>query len=388
MPSTSYFSPRRAVTLVFALFGVIGGLWVGSIPVIAKRLNLGEQDLGFILTLIVLANVAAFVGGGQLARRVAGRHIMMVMLPVAALMLVCTLASPTLALFIPAAIAFSISHGLIDILMNAEGSAVETEQQRPLLTGMHGTVSFTVAICALLGSLISVTYGPIAVTPLLLAAGAAGAWVVWRGVPNRLRPRADAAAPAPRSKMSLSLIVLGLAAGLATSGELVTFFWSAKLLDTEAPSLAAIAGIGTSFLCGCAALARMFGDRVRARFRDPNVILGSLAVSALGMIGVAATSGFVLHVMAFAVIGLGTAYIVPCLFAIAANSDPSARAARIGLMQMIGGPFRVSSPYVFGWIAQHGSPSLAFGAFSIAMIAAAVLFVASQTMMARKLAVA
>jgi len=100
------------------------------------------------------------------------------------------------------------------------------------------------------------------------------------------------------------------------------------------------------------------------------------------------TSGFMLHVLGFAVIGVGTAYLVPCLFAIAANSDPDARAARIGLMSLIGSPARISAPYVFGWIAQQSSASAAFGLFSIAMLAAAALFVASQTLMGRRVAIA
>ena len=170
--------------------------------------------------------------------------------------------------------------------------------------------------------------------------------------------------------------------GLGTAGELVTFFWSAKLLDAEAPSLAAISGIGTAFLCGCAGAARLFGDRVRARFGDQAVVIGALAVSALGMIGVGLTSGFVPHVLGFAVIGIGTAYLVPCLFAIAANSNPSARAARIGLMSLIGSPARISAPYVFGWIAQQSGASAAFGLFSIVTAAAGVFFVASQALMA------
>ncbi len=385
MPS---LSPRLAVNLVFSAFGVIGGVWAGSIPAIVKRIGLGEQDWGSVLTIIVLFNVGAFVLGGRLARFVSGRRMMMISLPVAAVMLSLAFASTSFALFLPAALAFTVSHGIVDIFMNAEGAAVESDQQRPLLTGMHATVSLTVAVCALLGSLISVTYGPPATTPLLLAAGIAGAWVVWRGIPERPIIRSERAAIASSAIFSPWLLLLGLAAGLGTGGELVAFFWSAKLLDTEAPQLAAIAGIGTAFLCGCAGLVRLFGDRVRAMFGDRNVVIGALAVSALGMIGVGVTSGFVTHVLFFAVIGVGTAYLVPCLFAIAANSDPTARASRIGLMQLIGGPARVGSPYVFGWIAQQSSASVAFGMFSIAMVASAGLFVASQAMMERKAVVA
>jgi predicted MFS family arabinose efflux permease len=375
-------SPRFAVTAVFAAFGVIGGIWVGSIPAITKSVGLTEQDLGFVLTLMVLLNVAAFVSGGRLARWISGRRMMLVMLPAAAVMLCAVLASPSYGLFLAAALAFSMSHGYIDLFMNAEGAAVESEQQRPLLTGMHATASLTVAVCALLGSLMSVTYGPLTTVPIVLAAGLAGAWAVWRGVPLRPLPELATVQARPAA-FDLGLVLLGLAVGFATAGELVAFFWSAKLLDTEAPSLAAISGIGTAFLCGCAGIARLFGDRVRQRYGDRAVVLGALAVSALGMIGVGVTDGFVLHVVGFAVIGIGTAYLVPCLFAIAAKSAPNARAARIGLMSLIGSPARISAPFVFGWIAQQSGASVAFGLFSLAMIIAAGLFLASQSIMGR-----
>ena len=119
----------------------------------------------------MIANVVAFVGGGQLARKVSGRYIMLAMLPVAGLALAATCASTTLPFFMPAVLAFAISHGLVDIMMNAEGSTVESELKRPLLTGMHATVSFTVAVCALLGSLISITHSPLATAPIVLDGG-------------------------------------------------------------------------------------------------------------------------------------------------------------------------------------------------------------------------
>jgi dipeptide/tripeptide permease len=152
--------------------------------------------------------------------------------------------------------------------------------------------------------------------------------------------------------------------------------------------MAAYAGIGTAFLCGCAGVARLLGDPVRARFGDDRVVLGALTVAAAGMLTVGLTEGFAAHATGLAIIGIGTAYLVPCLFAIAARRDPAARAARIGLLQMMGGPARIGAPFVFGWLAHFASPAIAFGLFSLAMLAAAILFVASQSMTAAKPAIA
>ena len=379
----SRFSPRVAVTLVFALFGVVGGLWPGAIPVITNRIGIGAEELGLWFLFAVLTNVVAFAAGAPLSRFVSGRMTMAVMMPIVGIFAVILHASTDRWMFVPALLILSFCQGLVDLAMNAEGSAVESELKKPILTGMHGTVSLMVAIFALVGSLASVNYGPASVWPMQIASGFLAGWIAWRFIPTRsIRVRGPQAA-ASAGVRSWPLTMLGIAMGFAFVGELVAFLWSSKLLDTEAPQFASIAGIGTSFLCGCAALARMFGDRIRSRFGDTRVIVLSLAVAAFGYILYALTSGFAPHVAAFAIIGLGTAYITPGFFAIAAASHPAARAAAIGFVVAVAGPIRIVAPYVFGWLTQNSSPSAAFGVFAGLLIVAAGLFLLSQRMMLR-----
>lgn len=334
-------TPRMAVTGVFASFGIISGIWSGSIPSIVRGIGIDQTELGLLFTLLMISDVLAMSIGGWLARRFSNRAIMLVTVPAMGIAAALLHASASRMVFVPALLGFGVSQGLTDLCMNGEGTAIEAELGRPILTTMHGVLSLCMGLLALAGSLIAVRSGPSASAPLLLATGVLATILVWFAIPSRRVTLAAASSPARRSWVLAPLILLGLAIGFENSGEVAGFYWSAKLLDEAAPALAAIAGIGPAFFCGCAAIARLNGDRIRHLFGDRNVVVGSLVIAAIGFVGVGLFDDFASRVASFAVVGLGTACVFPCLFAIAARSDPSARTQRLGFISMIAGGPRV-----------------------------------------------
>jgi cyanate permease len=368
--------------MVFATYGSIAGMWSGSIPAVVRRVGVDEVELGILFTLLMAATVLAMSLGGWLSRYASYRTLMLVTAPCMLLTGLLLLASTSRLMFVPSLLAFGMAQGLLDLAMNSEGTAVEGDAGRPVLTTMHGIFSVCFGICALLGSLISVRLTPLASAPILIAAGLAGTLMVWHATPNRRRTAGGTAAPT-RSWVYGPLVLLGLAVGFENAGEIAGFLWSAKLLDQAAPALAAISGIGPAFFAGCSAIVRLNGDRIRAVLGDRTVVVGSMILAAIGLLGVGVADSFAAKVAAFAVVGLGTACITPCLFAIAARSDPNARAARLGFVSMIAGIPRITSPMIFGWVWQHTSAGMAFGFSSVLMIAALVAFVAGQATMMR-----
>jgi MFS family permease len=148
--------------------------------------------------------------------------------------------------------------------------------------------------------------------------------------------------------------------------------WSAKLLDQQAAALTAIAGIGVAFFGLCHAAVRFLGDRSRARFGDMPLMLGSLAVAAAGFMAIGLSGNFVMSVAAFAVVGFGTACVIPCIFALAARLTAANRARGIGFISLIAGLPRIGAPWLFGWLAEARSTSFAFAMCAIAMLVALV----------------
>ena len=151
--------------------------------------------------------------------------------------------------------------------------------------------------------------------------------------------------------------------------------WSAKLLNDEAPKLAAIAGLGASFFGLCTAVVRFSGDAIRARTGDIPLMLGSLIVAIAGFALVGLSGGFWPSAAGFAIIGFGTACVIPSIFALSASYVPANRAAGIGFVSLIAGMPRTLAPWIFGFISEHHTMSLAFGLCAVAYAIALALVV-------------
>ena len=368
-------TPRATITIVFFAFGAAVGSWAGTVPQVTRAAGVDDMALGIGLTAYTIAYVLAMSLGARLARWTTNRAILKIVIPLAAAANLALLLSPASAWFFTALLSLGVLLGLADLFMNAEASAIETDLSRPVFASFHGSASLGLATFALVGSFSAALAGP------WLAGLLAGAFLFgsaeWlrRHLPGR-RP-ALVTASLGRSPLPhrLALSILGLAAGLVIAGETAAFMWSAKLLDEQAASLAAFAGLGVAFFGICHALVRFIGDRCRARFGDMALMLGSLAIAAMGFAAIGLSQGFAMSVIAFALIGFGTACVIPCIFALVGRLSEANRAAGMGYVSLVAGLPRALAPWLFGWLAETQSTSFAFAACAAAMAGALILIV-------------
>ena len=300
---------------------------------------------------------------GVIARHVSNRAILLASIPGFGVLLMALLTAASPSWFFLAYFLLGLNIGLTDIFMNAEGAAIEHDVDRPIFTAFHGSVSVGMPVFAILSSFVSVRIGPWA-TGLCAGAALGISWVmVYHCIPARpVASGQGSRISALRHKAPL--IVLGLATGLFISGELAAILWSAKLLEEQAPGLAAVAGLGAAFYGICNAGLRLPGDRLRARFGDLPLMMGSLIVAMTGFAALGLSPNFTFSVAAFAVAGLGTAVLTPCAFALAARLVPDNRAAGISFVSAIAGVPRILGPWLFGWMAAATGISAAFGFYA------------------------
>lgn len=353
-------APRLAIMMVFAAFGSAVGSLAGSIPTVAHAAELGNVTLGFAMTVSSLATVITMSLGGVVARHASNRTVLLWGLPLLALVMTMLLLSSSAAMFFMAYIGVGLMLGVIDIFMNAEGSAIERDMRAPIFAAFHGCVSAGVMVFAILSSFLSTRYGTWAAA-LAMSACFAAAWVtVLRCIAGR--PLAAGVASRISSLASTTpLVLLGLAAGLIIAAEMAALLWSAKLLDEQAPDLAAIAGLGAAFFGLCNALVRFGGDRLRGRFGDLPLMMGSLAVAIAGFAALGFSQSFAASVAAFAAVGFGTAVLIPCVFALAASLVPANRAGGLGFVSLVAGAPRTVAPWAIGWSASVFGLGAAFG---------------------------
>jgi MFS family permease len=367
-----FSSPRSAIMLVFAGFGVAAGSWAGAVPFVTQRLAISNYDLGIGFAAAALATAFVMSLGGRIGSHISNRAALLVGLPLvaASTWILLTAASPPV--FFASLVAQAALLGFCDTFMNAEASAIEHDLRRPVFTAFHGAVSLAIAAAAIVSSFVSASYGPVYVGAIAAICLAMVMFAVFRNVPAR--------SSVARRRVSIlqmavnkPLLLMGLIAGISITMETSAMFWSAKLLESQAPELAKIAGLGVAFYGLCNAAVRFNGDKLRARFGEFPLLLISLAVAIIGLAGLGVSLSFATNVVSFALIGFGLALICPTLFNMAASAVPHNRAGGIGFISLVAGVPRVLGPYAFGWVASVYSTGTAFGLGSVLLMMALCL---------------
>lgn len=254
-------SPRTAITLVFASFGAAVGAWAGAIPQVTQASGISSYQLGLGLMASTLATVSTMALGGIIGRRFSNRTVLLVAIPLFAAVTMLHLIAASPWLFFTSLVLFGASIGLTDVFMNAEASAIEQNMRKPIFAAFHGSASAAMPVFALASSIVSTTMGTFATSLLVMAAFA----VAWAMVFLFVRPRKLTKGKESSVAILSSrgpLIIMGLTVGLSISCETAAVFWSAKLLNERAPSLAAVAGLGVAFYGICNAGMRFYGDRL------------------------------------------------------------------------------------------------------------------------------
>lgn len=370
-------TPHGAVRTVFFVFGTGLGLWAGAVPTVAATASVGPGELGFGFTLYLVGYLAAMTSAGGLARAFTLRRLILVALPLQALALSVLVLAQGPLWFTLGLLAMGVIFGAVDLLMNAEGVAVEHDLGRPILAGLHGLASAGIAVSAVPASLLATRYGASVVIAATAIFAALAFAMVFAATPVRPHESGQTLSRATAgSRFTTVLVALGLVIGISMAGEYAAVMWSSSLLAAEVPRLAAIAGAGASFFAGCQAAVRMVADRLRALLGDSLLVELSCVVATAGFALVAMGGGFWPSVGGFALIGAGTAAIVPCGFALAVKSSNHATATVLAVVTLVTALPRAPLPLVFGALVERFTFALAFAVFVALFVLALAIAVA------------
>jgi MFS family permease len=80
----SLTTPRTAIMLVFAGFGVAAGAWAGAVPFVTERVGIDSYSLGIGFSAAALATALVMSLGGRIGRYFSNRAMLLVALPLVA----------------------------------------------------------------------------------------------------------------------------------------------------------------------------------------------------------------------------------------------------------------------------------------------------------------
>ena len=343
---------QQAVSVAFLAFGAVSGSWVPRLPALKDHLHLSDAQVGYALVLFAVGAVI----GATLARLVLGQGskgwVRAGTVAICVALLGPGIAGSFLQL-LAAALLLGGSAGFIDVLENAQAAELEREVGRPLINGFHGFWSLG-AILGSVGAGIAAFAGLAPLPQFAIAAtiAALASAPFLRDLPDT-RSGADRVTPPATGRLWLHGSVVAVGA-IAFAGILVeggTADWSALYLREFSHANAGVAAGGFAAFALAATVVRFRADLLTARTNPATVArLGGL-IAALGLSLALAVPALPVAIIGFALVGMGTAVLMPLAFSAGANLGSSGTPLTIVLASAYAGS--IAGPALIGTAADR-----------------------------------
>ncbi|MCK9689354.1 MFS transporter [Scleromatobacter humisilvae] len=392
-PSSSTIARARwGVGLIFFVNGAAFASWVSRIPALRAGLGLSEGALGSVLFAMSCGVLLSFPLAGKGAQLLGARQLALL----AGVALLLMLPMPFLIGILPSLVLVMLevgaALGTMQVAMNVLAVDVQARVPRPIMSSLHGAWSAGGLVGAGAGSLAAHA----GLRPLLHLAGAAvvlaGALLLAWMLLLRARLPARSATMPMRPSMSFRqqgrrvdrvLLGLGVICFCAFLSEGALADWSAVWLHDKASASESRAALGYAIFAGAMTTMRMVGDRVLEVFGTVRVLRLLTALGALALGGALLLARVDTAMIAFVLLGLGMATVVPTAFAAAGRRADAAAggtageasAARaVALLSGFGYSGLLLGPPVIGWLAQATTLTWALGLL-VLLVAAIVALV-------------
>jgi MFS family permease len=314
---------RFATAVVFVLLGLLVGVLAARMPAIKSHAQLSDGMLGLALLGMPIGSIASIQVTGRAIARWGSSPLTSLGIVVMAVAVVAPPFATGFPTLLMSLMLFGVGVGFTDTAMNAHAVTVEQGYRRPIMSSFHGFAS--------LGQLVGAVGGAftahLGISPKVyfLAAGAATlvgglivrAWLL-PGAADTHQPgeheNADHRAP-----WSRTLILLAAVAFLSLLAELAVGDWSAVYLRDNLGTAASVATYGYALFSLAMVCTRFFADRAIARLGSARVLgIGGLAAGIALSVGLV-TDNVAGLVIAWGVVGIGMAGVVPIVFSTTGN---------------------------------------------------------------------
>jgi fucose permease len=364
---------HRAIALLFAVHGVVGGSLYSSLPWLQGHFALSAGALGLVLLCQPIGAFVAMPTAARVAHRIGERRATGLLIALWVLLLPVPVLAPGKAWLYPAFALFGMLAGMSDVVMNGQGVSIERRLGRSIISGLHGLWCTGSLIAGGLGILaarldIDPRLRLLVVAAALLPLAALGA----RGLPADAPRGLAQAGPAPRrfAVPGRAVLLIGVLGFCGAFVEGATGSWSGVYLARVTDAGPALATAGFTLFTLAMALTRLSGDRAVQRFGAVSVVRAGASAAVIGGLLVVTAPNAWVCILGLTLIGAGIALNVPLVFSAASRISATPGEGVAGVATLTYAASLVSPPVV-GWIAGGLSYPAAFlliTAFAMAML--------------------
>jgi fucose permease len=347
-----------ALALTFVAFGAVDGTWSARLPALKQQHSLDSGELGLVVFAVSGAATVVLPLAGWLAGRFGSRPPAAFGLLLAAGALAAAAFAPGKAALVAAAVVLGAGFGVVDVAANAHGVGLERRLGRHVLSALHGMWS--------VGLLVGAGIAAVAAAAAIglrgnFSAVAVGVAVLTLAVVPRLLPGSEDSGGArfalPRRETALPALLMFCSMFV----EAATMSWSAVFLAGPAHASAAVAAAGVVAFSVAMAASRFVGDRALARWGVGGLARRGGAVVCAGIALALAVSTPAAGLIGFALVGVGSAVLVPAIFRVAGSTARTSAAAGIAAVATAGYTGAVVNGPAIGFLARGVGLTAALG---------------------------
>jgi MFS family permease len=354
---------RWTVTIAFGLGGIAVSAWGPRLPAIKAALGTGTATIGLLLAGVTVGALLGLLASTPVlhwlgSRRSLAGALLLIAAAMAVMGLALMLGSVPLVAGVFVIIGLGI--GLLDVLINVEGSAVERAAGRTLMPMMHAAWSIGVAVgagigaaCAALGVSPAAQFIAEAVVIAATALGTAA------GIPAGRRAQAQEPHQDRGAKLRqwlrgwldwrlllIGVVMLGVELGEGSAGN-----WLTLAVHNGHGQTTAVAALFVTAFAAAEALTRIFGGPIVDRLGRVSTIRVTTALGVLGVVLFILAQNRWIVLAGVLLWAVGVSMGFPLGMSAAAESGPDP-AARVSVVASIGYFANLAGPPAIGVLAQ------------------------------------
>ena len=357
---------RVATSLAFILFGLALGVWTARIPAVKERLDLTDGLLSIALLAFAGGCIIGMAAIGRLSDRFGSSRVLIPTAILEGVLLVVPGYMNSLLGLSVALLFFGMTHGTLNIAMNANAIEVQRAWGRPIMSSFHAIYSIGGFLGAVIGGLFAQAEISVGTTFLTVGAGVVvlAVWASWWVLPSApTAPTEDRSADQvnPRRRPSYMLVFLGVLVLCTLVGEGAAADWSAVYLNDNLGSGAGFAAYGYAAFSLMMTVGRLFGDRLMGALGPVLLVRISGLLAAAGLAAALLISHPWAGVVGFGVMGAGLSCIAPQVYSAAGNLDAERAGRALSTVVSIGYVGFLLGPILIGVAATYVGLPTALG---------------------------
>ncbi|WP_369311174.1 MFS transporter [Providencia rettgeri] len=362
---------RISTRIIFFIAGFVTAAWAAIVPYVKVNTGANDATLGMLLLCFGGGALIAMPVTGALAAQYGCRRLMVTATISFCLLFPVLSSLSSISFLVAGLLLFGIFIALTDCAMNVQAVIVEKSSDKPVMSGFHGFYSVggivgagTMSLILLLGASATLASIFISVIALILLIISYSGLITYANAPT-----------GPLIAIPKGIVlVIGIVCFAVFLAEGAVLDWGAVFLIEHHRLKETLGGLGFAAFATTMTIGRLLGDKIVIKVGSARVVFLGAILACLGFVIAVLSPYLALAIVGFALVGAGSANIVPVMFSAVGKQNTMPEALAVPAISTLGYLGILAGPAAIGFVAFQFTLATA-----LLMISALLLVIAFVT---------